>query len=66
MAMNDISMLAVSEQDSYLVKKDSDKAKLDSSNDADFFDQLALANQASETQDSEVKAPHNQPSDEQP
>ena len=66
MAMNDISMLAVSEQDSYLVKKDSDKAKLDSSNDAGFFDQLALANQASETQDSEVKAPHKQPSDEQP
>ena len=64
--MNDISMLAVSEQDSYLVKKDSDKAKLDSSNDAGFFDQLALANQASETQDSEVKAPHKQPSDEQP
>ncbi|MFP3351825.1 flagellar hook-length control protein FliK [Pseudoalteromonas sp. SIMBA_153] len=66
MAMNDISMLAVSEQDSYLVKKDSDKAKLDSSNDAGFFDQLALANQASETQDSEVKAPHKKPSDEQP
>ncbi|PWS55675.1 flagellar hook-length control protein FliK [Pseudoalteromonas sp. meg-B1] len=66
MAMNDISMLAVSEQDSYLVKKDSDKAKLDSSNDAGFFDQLALANQASETQDSEVKAPNKQPSDEQP
>ncbi|KPZ63693.1 Flagellar hook-length control protein [Pseudoalteromonas sp. P1-16-1b] len=66
MAMNDISMLAVSEQDSYLVKKDSDKAKLDSGNDAGFFDQLALANQASETQDSEVKAPHKQPSDEQP
>ena len=66
MAMNDISMLAVSEQDSYLVKKDSDKAKLDSSNDAGFFDQLALANQASETQDSKIKAPHKQPSDEQP
>ena len=50
MAINDISMLAVSEQDSYLVKKDSDKTKLDSSNDAGFFDQLALASQASETQ----------------
>ncbi len=64
MAMNDISMLAVSEQDSYLVKKDSDKAKLDSSNDAGFFDQLALANQASDTQNAEVKAPKKQPSDE--
>lgn len=64
MAMNDISMLAVSEQDSYLVNKDSDKAKLDSSNDTGFFDQLALANQASDTQDSEVKAPHKQQSDE--
>jgi len=64
MAMNDISMLAVSEQDSYLVNKDSDKAKLDSSNDAGFFDQLALANQASDTQNAEVKAPKKQPSDE--
>lgn len=63
MAMNDISMLAVSEQDSYLVNKDSDKAKLDSSNDAGFFDQLALANQASDTQNAEVKAPKKQPSD---
>ncbi len=65
MAMNDISMLAVSEQDSYLVKKDSDKAKLDSSNDAGFFDQLALANQVSETQASQAKAPQKQSSDEQ-
>ena len=65
MARNDISMLAVSEQDSYLVKKDSDKAKLDSSNDAGFFDQLALANQVSETQASQAKAPQKQSSDEQ-
>ena len=64
MAMNDISMLAVSEQDSYLVKKDSDKAKLDSSNDAGFFDQLALASQASETQGAQAKAPQKQSSDE--
>ena len=65
MAMNDISMLAVSEQDSYLVKKDSDKAKLDSSNDAGFFDQLALANQASETHSAQAKVPQKQQSDEQ-
>ncbi len=65
MAINDISMLAVSEQDSYLVKKDSDKTKLDSSNDAGFFDQLALASQASETQGAQAKAPQKQSSDEQ-
>lgn len=65
MAINDISMLAVSEQDSYLVKKDSDKAKLDSSNDAGFFDQLALANQASETHSTQAKAPNKQSADEQ-
>ncbi|ADT69166.1 flagellar hook-length control protein FliK [Pseudoalteromonas sp. SM9913] len=65
MAINDISMLAVSEQDSYLVKKDSDKAKLDSSNDAGFFDQLALANQASETHSAQAKVPQKQQSDEQ-
>ncbi|TMP50402.1 MULTISPECIES: flagellar hook-length control protein FliK [unclassified Pseudoalteromonas] len=64
MAINDISMLAVSEQDSYLVKKDSDKTKLDSSNDAGFFDQLALASQASETQGAQAKAPQKQSSDE--
>jgi len=58
-------MLAVSEQDSYLVKKDSDKAKLDSSNDAGFFDQLALANQASETHSAQAKVPQKQQSDEQ-
>ena len=58
-------MLAVSEQDSYLVKKDSDKAKLDSSNDAGFFDQLALANQASETHSTQAKAPNKQSADEQ-
>ncbi len=57
-------MLAVSEQDSYLVKKDSDKTKLDSSNDAGFFDQLALASQASETQGAQAKAPQKQSSDE--
>ncbi|KGJ98587.1 flagellar hook-length control protein FliK [Pseudoalteromonas sp. ND6B] len=62
MAINDISMLAVSEQDSYLVKKDSDKTKLDSSNDAGFFDQLALANQASETHSTQAKAPQKQQS----
>ena len=56
MAMNDISMLVVSEQDSYLFKKDNDKVKLDSSNSVGFFDQLALANQASETQEAQVKA----------
>ncbi len=55
-------MLAVSEQDSYLVKKDSDKTKLDSSNDAGFFDQLALANQASETHSTQAKAPQKQQS----
>ena len=65
MAINDISMLAVSEQDSYLVKKDSDKTKLDSSNDAGFFDQLALANQASETHSTQAKAPNKQSADEQ-
>ena len=65
MAINDISMLAVSEQDSYLVKKDSDKKKLDSSNDAGFFDQLALANQASETHSTQAKAPNKQSADEQ-
>jgi flagellar hook-length control protein FliK len=64
MAINDISMLAVSEQDSYLVKKDSDKTKLDSSNDAGFFDQLALANQASETHSTQAKAPNKQSADE--
>ncbi len=64
MAMNDISMLAVSEQDSYLVKKDSDKVKLDSSNDAGFFDQLALASQASETKGAQAKAAQKQSSDE--
>jgi len=58
-------MLAVSEQDSYLVKKDSDKTKLDSSNDAGFFDQLALANQASETHSTQAKAPNKQSADEQ-
>lgn len=65
MAINDISMLAVSEQDSYLVKKGSDKTKLDSSNDAGFFDQLALANQASETHSTQAKAPNKQSADEQ-
>ncbi|URQ99323.1 flagellar hook-length control protein FliK [Pseudoalteromonas sp. SCSIO 43095] len=65
MAINDISMLAVSEQDSYLVKKDSDKTKLDSSNDAGFFDQLALANQASEVHSTQAKAPNKQSADEQ-
>lgn len=50
MAMNDISMLAVSEQDSYSVKKDNDKTNLESSNETGFFDHLTLANQASETQ----------------
>lgn len=65
MAIKDISMLAVSEQDSYLVKKDSDKTKLDSSNDAGFFDQLALANQASETHSTQAKAPNKQSADEQ-
>ena len=65
MAINDISMLAVSEQDSYLVKKDSDKTKLDNSNDAGFFDQLALANQASETHSTQAKAPNKQSADEQ-
>ncbi|MDX1727391.1 MAG: flagellar hook-length control protein FliK [Pseudoalteromonas tetraodonis] len=65
MAINDISMLAVSEQDSYLVKKDSDKTKLDSSNDAGFFDQLALANQVSETHSTQAKAPNKQSADEQ-
>jgi len=65
MAINDISMLAVSEQDSYLVKKDSDKTKLDSSNDAGFFDQLALANQASETHSTQAKAPNKQSADQQ-
>ena len=58
-------MLAVSEQDSYLVKKGSDKTKLDSSNDAGFFDQLALANQASETHSTQAKAPNKQSADEQ-
>ncbi len=58
-------MLAVSEQDSYLVKKDSDETKLDSSNDAGFFDQLALANQASETHSTQAKAPNKQSADEQ-
>jgi len=58
-------MLAVSEQDSYLVKKDSDKTKLDSSNDAGFFDQLALANQASETHSTQAKAPNKQSADQQ-